>query len=57
MNQGVGPELLAQRATVDTEYAGGLALVAVGVFEHGLKERSLDFADNEVIQIARPVAV
>ena len=57
MNQGVGPELFAQRAAVDAEYASCLALVAMRVLEHGLEQRTFDFADDEVVEIAGAVAV
>lgn len=57
MNQRVGPEFLAQRAPIDAQDAGSLALIAVRIVEHGLEQRPLDFTDDEVVQIPRPVAV
>ena len=57
LDQGIGPEFLAQRAAVDSENAGSLALVAVSVIEHGLEQRPLHLADNEVVKVAGAIAV
>ena len=57
MNQRVGPELLTQRAAIDTENASGLALIAVRVFENGLEQRPLDFADYKIVQVAGTIAI
>ena len=57
MDKRVGPEFLAQRAAVDTENAGGLTLIAVRVVQHGLKQRSLNFADNKIVEITWPITI
>ena len=50
-------QLLAQRAPVDAEDRGGAALVAGGIVEHGAEQRFFDFAQHEVVQVRRLVAV
>ena len=57
LQQGIGLELLAQRAAINAEDTGCLALVAVRIIHHGLEQRSLDLANDQVVQIARAVAV
>jgi len=57
MNQRVRPEFLAQRATIDTENACCLTLIAVGVVQDGFEQRSLDLADDKIVQIAGAVAI
>src|SRR5262249_35356248 len=48
-------ELLAQRAAVDAEDARGAALVALGVVEHYAKQRLLDLAQHQIIEIGGTV--
>src|SRR6516164_5162864 len=50
-------QLLAQRAAVDAENAGGAALVTFGVVEYHAEQRLFDLAQNEIVQMCRPVAV
>src|SRR5690606_3576222 len=50
-------ELLAQRAAIDPEDLRRFALIAVRVRKHVLKERLFDFANDEVIQVARLMSV
>src|SRR5258708_7490631 len=50
-------QFLAQRGAGDAEDHGGLALIALGVVEHGLQERFLDLTQHEVVQTRRAVAV
>src|SRR6185437_13429554 len=50
-------ELLAQRAAVDAENSRSPALVALGIVEHHAKERLLDLAQHEIVEIRRPRAV
>ncbi len=57
MNQRVRPEFLAQRATVDTEYAGRQALIAMRVIHDGLKQRPFHLANNEIVEIAGAIAI
>ncbi len=57
VNQRIRPELLAQRAAVDAEYAGCLALIAVCVIHYRFEQRPFYFADHEVIKIAGAVAI
>jgi hypothetical protein len=53
----VGPEFLSQGTAIDAEYAGSLALVALRVVHDGFEQGSFNLADNQIIQIARPIAV
>src|SRR5215468_4372194 len=50
-------QLLAQRPAVDTENAGGAALVALDVIEHRLEQRFLDFAQDHVVELRGAVTV
>ena len=50
-------QLLAQRAPVDAEDGGGAALVARRVVEHGAEQGFFDFAQDEVVEVGRLVAV
>ena len=50
-------QLLAQRAPVDAEDGGGAALVARRVVEHGAEQGFFDFAQHEVVEVGRLVAV
>src|ERR1700723_1124204 len=50
-------QLLTQRATVDAEDARGAALVALRVVEHDAKQRLLDFAQHQVVQMSRTMPV
>ena len=50
-------QLLAQRAPVDAEDRSGAALVAGGIVEHGAEQRFFHFAQHEVVQVRRLVAV
>src|SRR3984893_8798314 len=54
------PELLqflAQGAAVDAENACGAALVALRVIEHDAKQRLLDLAQHQVVEMRRPLTV
>src|SRR3984893_12234580 len=54
------PELLqflAQGAAVDAENACGGALVALRVIEHDAKQRLLDLAQHQVVEMGRPLTV
>src|SRR5690606_36154052 len=53
----VALEFLAEGAPVDAEYLGGSALVAFCVVQHGLQQRSFDFTDNQLIEVAGFVSV
>jgi hypothetical protein len=53
----VSPEFLSQSAAVNAEYAGRLALIALRVIHDGFEQGPFNLADNQVVQIARPVAV
>ena len=53
----IGSELLAQRATVDAEDAGRLALVTLRVVHDGPEQRAFYLADDEIVEIAGPIAV
>ncbi len=57
LNKRISPEFLAQRAAVDAEYAGGLALVAPCKIHNGFKQRPFYFTDDKVVQVTRAVAV
>ena len=57
LNERISPEFLAQRAAIDAEYAGCLALVALRVIHNGLKKRPFYLTDDEVVQVARAVAI
>jgi hypothetical protein len=47
-------ELLAQRAAIDAQDSGRPALVAVRVIEHHSKERLLDLAQHQLIEVRGP---
>ena len=53
----VMPEFLAQGGAIDPKDLGRHALVALGVVQHRLEEGFFDFAQNQFIQIPRPMAV
>jgi len=55
--QSVFAQLLAQRATVNAEHFGGTALIAVNVTEYSAEQRLFHFAQYEVVQFARLMAV
>lgn len=57
LNKRISSEFLSQGTAVHAENAGRLALVALRVIHHGLEQWPFYFADNEVVQIARAVAV
>lgn len=57
MDKRVGPQLLTKCATVDAQNAGGLALIAVRIVQHGLKQRPLNFADHEIVEITWSIAI
>ena len=57
MDQRVRPEFLAERATIDAEYARGLALITIGVIQNGLEQRPLYLAHDEIVQVAGAIAV
>src|ERR1700761_4086211 len=50
-------QLLAQGSAVDSQDAGGAALVAFGVVQHHAKQRFLDFAEHQVIKMSGPVTI
>src|SRR5688572_5958348 len=56
-SESVLAQLLAQRAAVDAEDGRRTALVAVGVVHHGLEQRQLHFAHDEIVEAAGAVAV
>lgn len=56
-HQAVVLELLAQRAPVDTEDAGGARLVAARVIHNGSKQGQLDFTHDEFVEFHRRMAV
>lgn len=56
-NKRVSSEFLSQGAAVDAENSGSLALVALRVIHDRLEQGPLNFADDEIVQIAGPVAV
>jgi len=53
----VQPQLLAQGPAVDAEDIGSPDLIALGVIEHGLQQRLLDFTQHQVIQVRRTMAI
>lgn len=53
----VSPEFLSQGTAIDAEYAGSLALVALRVIHDGFEQGPFNLADNQVVQVTRPVAV
>src|SRR5262245_66632184 len=55
--QSVYAQFLAQGAPIDAEDRRRAALVAVGVVHDGLEQRQFDFAHDEVVQAAGPVAI
>ena len=57
LNKQISSEFLSQGAAVDAENAGSLALVALRVIHDRLEQGPLNFADDEIVQIAGPVAV
>jgi len=57
LNKRMSPEFLAQRAAIDAEYAGSLALIAPGVIHYDLEQRPFHFTDDEVVQFTGAVAV
>ena len=57
MDQGIGSEFLAQRAAINAEDTGSLALVAVGVVHNDFKKWSLNFAHNKIVQFTRTITV
>ena len=57
LNERIDSEFLTQRAAVEPEYIGGLALVTPRVIHDDLEEWSLHLTDDEIVQISRPIAI
>ena len=57
MNEGIGPEFLAQGPAINSKNTRSLALVAVGEIHDGLEQWPLYLADYEIVQIAGTIAV